>query len=194
MSDSPLVRLPNENKQHWQAVQDYARLGAGRSLLRLQERYLKDTGEPPTRSHQTLKQWSARFSWQARVDEFDAWADEQDEIAWAQRRREMKEADWADGGSLRDLGQRILREAPRFIRRTETALPDGNRLIVLALDAGLAIRALQAGSTLQRLATDEPTENTNLSGSALDAALARELGRLVDRAKTPGAGETAEAE
>ena len=56
-----------------QACNDWLRLGAGRSLPRLLERYTEvDQDIPPTRSIATLKSWSSRYEWQKRADTYDA--------------------------------------------------------------------------------------------------------------------------
>lgn len=61
-----------------QACNDWLRLGRGRSLPGLLETYttlLQDT--PPTRSIDTLKRWSSRYSWQERAEEYDALLEQQ---------------------------------------------------------------------------------------------------------------------
>jgi hypothetical protein len=58
------------------ACNDYLRLGQGRSFSRLLAKYADidrfGQEKPPTLSITTLKDWSAKFTWQARANEYDA--------------------------------------------------------------------------------------------------------------------------
>lgn len=178
--------LPQETRRARIACLDYVRMGPGRSLVKLLDRYRIGTGsvpeKPPSTRRTTLCTWSTDFGWQARASAFDADDQERARRQWEERRQAMREADWKQGDALRNLAQRILDEAPKFIKHRETTLADGRVVVTLQLDADLAIKALQAGSKLQRLATDEPTDTLQLSGAALDGIIARELARLADDA------------
>lgn len=57
------------------ACNDFLRLGPGRSLPLVLEKYTAQSqGKPPTKSLSTLKIWSMRFEWTARAREYDiAW-------------------------------------------------------------------------------------------------------------------------
>ncbi len=68
--ESPFEHLP----AHEQAFIDYYRLGSGRSLNRLVQKYLamKESGlSVPTVSLRTLLDWSAKYGWVERVHEMD---------------------------------------------------------------------------------------------------------------------------
>jgi len=179
----PWDRRAGETARAHAALMDYCRLGPARSLAKLLDRYQSANEPYTTRRLPTLAGWSSRFAWQERVAAWDMAEEEKRQALWEERRRQMLEADWSQGGKLRDLGDRILGEAPRYITRTETRRDDGSLVITLEIDAGLAIKAIQAGSQLQRLATDEPTEHVALSGAALDAVIAAELARLANSGK-----------
>ena len=63
----PLALAGGETQRANLALRDYALLGPGRSLARLVECYQTAPKPPPTRRLETVKDWSARFAWQARV-------------------------------------------------------------------------------------------------------------------------------
>lgn len=72
-----------------QACNDWLRLGPGRSLPKLLERYTEvDQVIPPTRSIATLKSWSSRYEWQERADVYDA----ESERRKNERRQEIMES------------------------------------------------------------------------------------------------------
>lgn len=60
-----------ETKRAIQACNDYLRLGPGRSLAKLLNRYQSGTEVPPTRRIGTLKTWSVSFGWQQRAAAYD---------------------------------------------------------------------------------------------------------------------------
>lgn len=67
-------KFPRESGRAVVACNDYLRLGAGRSLRRLLDKY--NAGDPdaaPVRSLDTLNRWSGRFNWQERAAEYDAY-------------------------------------------------------------------------------------------------------------------------
>ena len=49
------------------AFADYIGMGPGRSLASLCNRYQKSTKAPPTKRLETLKEWSTKYQWQARI-------------------------------------------------------------------------------------------------------------------------------
>ena len=98
---------------------------------------------------------------------------------------------------MRGLIDKALPHAEQFIRRQHTVIPAKNgqperEIITLSFDLTGLVRALAEASKLQRLATDEPTDNINLRGAALDAAIARELARVAHSSQA-GDAETAAA-
>ena len=65
--DTPLSRIPNETQKAHDALMDYFLMGAGRSLDKLVRKYTKSAPKPPTIHLTTLKNWSTRNHWQARI-------------------------------------------------------------------------------------------------------------------------------
>ncbi len=128
--------------------------------------------------------WSSTYEWVARAAVYDQHLAEQDRLLWEERRRAMREREWARGDALHDLVAQALPSATQFIHSQRSFIqgrdgaPD-REVITLSFDVtGLSRVSLDA-SKLQRLATDEPTDNiNNLSGAALDALLARSLAEL----------------
>jgi hypothetical protein len=129
-----------------------------------------------------INRWSSQHTWSPRVAAYDAALERaaraDREALWAQRRRDLAEADWAQGAELRQWVGDALREAPKFLRRTETettASGERIRVITLAMAAGPydLSRSLKLASELQRLATGEPTDITRVVEAELEAALDR---------------------
>jgi hypothetical protein len=89
------VRGERESDKAVQACNDYLRMGPGRSLEKLLGVYRGQTGakpgpeNPPTTRRNTLKEWSADYTWQARAATFDAAADERKTAEQEERRREV---------------------------------------------------------------------------------------------------------
>lgn len=61
-----------ESKRAVIACNDYLRMGPGRSMAKLLERYLSATETPPSRRLKTLKDWSVAYGWQGRATWYDA--------------------------------------------------------------------------------------------------------------------------
>ena len=68
----------NESSKAVQACNDYLRMGAGRSLAKLQQTYVNTSSEtkPPTSSLRWMQEWSRKFDWVKRADEWDAQEEE----------------------------------------------------------------------------------------------------------------------
>ena len=68
-----LARQAGESPKAHAAFLDYVRMGPGRSLRKLHERYCRQSDvEPPsdlapTKRLRTLQEWSVRFAWQKRL-------------------------------------------------------------------------------------------------------------------------------
>lgn len=67
-------RQESESDRAVQACNDYLRMGPGRTLPKLTQKYGKSRkkSEPPTDSYNTLERWSSIFGWPARATEYDA--------------------------------------------------------------------------------------------------------------------------
>jgi hypothetical protein len=170
-----LAQRAGEPDRAHSAFLDYVRLGPGRSLRKLLARYRGQTeGEPradfqpPTQRQATLEAWSTRWEWQARLTAFKAEQDTREQQRWEQRQREIREADWQTGTNLRTLAAQIFAQAPQFLKtsrkliRGKTGEPD-REVITLMLDVATAIRAIETGSKLQRLAAGMPDSHTEIT-------------------------------
>lgn len=187
----PLARYSGETVRQNEALQDYIDLGGGRSLTELLRRYRERTSAdpiPPTRSLQTLKNWSYANCWQARVARWLEIDNERRERVRDERRRALEDKDWRDGEALRQAVTDLLAELPRFKQRRVQTVTEGDetiKIITLALNTNVdqLARAAKIASELQRLSTDEPTANIQLGGAALLTSLTKELDALAASAE-----------
>ena len=123
-----------------------------------------------------LERWSSKFEWGRRAAAWDQVVEAQRVAKWTARVEELNEIDYQTGKKLRELAMAAFRAV---------AMED----VPLTAVADALIKA----SKLQRLATNEPTENTQLSGAALAAAIERELARVAGRSAA-GYADGAEAD
>ena len=65
------------------ACNDYLRMGAGRSLSKLTQKYQESNTKAPSKSFETIAKWSRRFGWVARAEQYDQQIEEQ-KTAYAQ--------------------------------------------------------------------------------------------------------------
>lgn len=175
--DDPLGRIEREEIKHSIALRDYASLGDNPTLPKLAAEYQSRTDDVPTRQLSTLKRWSTKFHWQARVAAHKAIKHEEREAEReaerSKRRQQLEDADWNDGERLRVIARSLIAKfADKANDKMKKAKWDD-------LDVTLAQvkELLKVASELQRLSTNEPTSNINLTGAALDAAIERELAR-----------------
>lgn len=171
--DDPLGRAKGETLRANQALADYWRLGPARSLAKLLESWGRfgddsESPEPPTRRLKTLKTWSAKFDWQARIQAATLLQQAADEAEWLERRRAVREADWRQAEVLRDLADKILAEAPRFVISGRTLIKgqDGEpdrEIVTVQLKLDLAIKSIETGSKLARLAAEMDSDRTRLT-------------------------------
>jgi hypothetical protein len=73
-NDAPLNRIKSETRKAHDGFMDYFLMGGGRSFSKLFERWERIREgtkpypkEPPCKRFQTLKDWSSKFQWQARI-------------------------------------------------------------------------------------------------------------------------------
>lgn len=86
--DTPLSRIKGESIKAHRALMDYFLMGEGRSLANLCQIYTEPMPEdPPTLHIATLKIWSSRYHWQARI----ARQMENDNTAILEQRRQAQE-------------------------------------------------------------------------------------------------------
>lgn len=160
----PLAPVRSETKRANEALRDYARMGAARSLRKLLAIYLQravnnDTTIPPTKSFHTIERWSYVFGWVARVNVFDELERRAADDLWKERRGKIREADFAVSEELRALADKIIAQGPAFIKTTrkrikgdkETGEPD-TIIVTMALDGKLMLDSLDLASKLQRRA------------------------------------------
>lgn len=108
--DAPLRRMDPENSAQIRAFTDFALMGPGRSLPKLQQRYEKQQQdfleysasptvwpstravplEPPTLSGSTLDSWSQRFKWQQRAGRHDEMQVELDRLEYEAQRAKVR--------------------------------------------------------------------------------------------------------
>lgn len=94
MTPEPLAGKPqpHETSKAILACNDYLRMGAGRSIEKLHNRYQTVTEpSPPTRRLPTLKGWSSRYGWVARANAYDAEIEQRKTAAIDEQRREVME-------------------------------------------------------------------------------------------------------
>ena len=152
-----------EPQKAYAAFLDYCRLGPGRSLARLLKRYQgvpePYPGLPPTTRLPTLKAWSSKHRWQARVEAWDTAQQAAEQAEWAARRKQIREADWQAGEALRALAAQMLDQTPQFLKTTRRLVKGQHgaadrEVITLALDQGTLFKAVELASKLQRQAAE----------------------------------------
>lgn len=105
-----------ESSRAVQGCNGYLRLGPGRSLYTLWERYSEyDQMLPPTANFNTLKNWSAKYGWVARAELYDA----EMEQAKNERRKEIMESglalDYERVDSLKELAAFLIGEIEKTV-------------------------------------------------------------------------------
>lgn len=165
-----LVQRKGEPVKAYTAFLDYVRLGAGRSLKTLLVQYRRvqseskaspDSGAtPPTLRLATLKTWSSKHQWQARLQAYIAERTRREQVVWEERRRDLQETAWQRGGELLGLADRILAHAPLFDgkkRRIRGQNGEPDTIVEsLALKAEVALKAIELAIKLQRDAAEVP--------------------------------------
>lgn len=203
------LRRVGETAAAFAAFEHYDRLGARRSI---REAYRASKGlQQGVRISVpgNWSRWSIENEWVARTLAHDLYLAEEDAAAWDERRRLMRERDWAQGDTLRTLFDESVRTARMFVtsstdleRGYPTIVDDKGKVIrqgradrqviTMAFSIVDLARVLLDGTKLQRLSTDQPTENiNNLSGAALDALIDRELDKRL--AELANGSQTANA-
>jgi len=164
-----LARRPDEPPKSHAAFLDYVRLGPGRSLRTLHAVYCdrSETGagpeKPPTKRLATLKDWSARFAWQARLKTYHQERQQHEQAVWETRRQALREADFTAGDHLRELVAQILAQTPQFLKTTRRVVKGGKgqpdrEVVTLGIDLDVMLKALKLASELQRQAADIPQQ------------------------------------
>lgn len=153
-------KLENETDKAYAAFMQYCRMGVNRSLRKLAKRMkgVQDGDNNSTNYWRQLGKWSSEYNWLERTSAFDAYYEALAQKRWERRQRKIRENDYSQAAELRKLATRIFAESPKFIkasRKVTERNEDGSPktvVVTLALDANLAINALNTASKLQRQA------------------------------------------
>ena len=159
----------------------YREMGPDRSLLGAYKLFLvaqNGEGEPgrnsrPVKAPSPWTRECERWQWKVRAEAWDMENIRRKELEWAERRRQVQEADFADGQKLRELVQEFVALFPQFreVHREEKPQPDGTMEVVITqrvnATMGQLAGALKTASDMQRVTTGLETERkeTKLSGS-----------------------------
>jgi len=132
----PLARAAPETRQANLALRDYAAMGPGRSLAALVNRHQTDPKAAPTKRLRTLKDWSRRFAWQARVEAVD--------VAYSKRLAEAELTERLAARRERIRHYEALRRVATEHLRSVRGRPEKARLGEVARAIDLANRGLAA--------------------------------------------------
>lgn len=109
-------RKDNESDRAVQACNDYLRLGAGRSLRKLVQKYSKTRrNTAPTDSLNTIERWSTDYDWKQRASLYDAELEAQRN---EKRRKEFEAGlalDYERVNSLKRLANRLEDELKQYL-------------------------------------------------------------------------------
>jgi hypothetical protein len=140
-----------------------------------------DSANPPTKSVKTLFQWSRWYAWEERKNLQKLIDQEAERQLWLERRAQARDLDWSQGGKLRDLAEKVIEEAPNFVKEW-TSLEDGMLVKYKALSTDALVKVAKLASDLQRLASGMETGRigVDLSKSA-DELTDEELAEIIRR-------------
>lgn len=183
-----LDRLENEPPKAYAALQLYASLGPYRSIRKAFKQW-KESGGTGALSYWMT--WSRKYRWVERCLERDEALAEIERQAWAEKAREVREHDYALGQKLRKLAAEILDEAQNFTRERRV-IENGQVVVYKTLDLSVSVKAAEAASKMQRLATGTHTESIQLSSKEIDQLIAIEMRRLFNGGEDPESDEAEE--
>lgn len=92
------------------ACNDYLRLGPGRSIAKLVQKYAEADQEAPSQSIGVVKGWSTRYGWQERASAYDADVERQKTAEISRLRSEGLAADYERLRELSDIYGRLRDE------------------------------------------------------------------------------------
>lgn len=171
--DKPLDRAKGESRKAAQALWDYANMGPGRSLAKLLELYQNSTKTVPTSAPtlvlNTLKAWSVRYDWQARVARWEVIERAAEADVWARRREEFREQALEVSELARDVALRLLNHPPVekvLVDQGEDGKPAVYQIKPMRWTLGHVVSLMGMSDRIGRLTLGEPTETTEqrLSG------------------------------
>lgn len=154
MNEVTVPQLPEETVKAYQALCLYLSLGSDRSL---ELTHQKRTESGLKSSLTTLKTWSVKYNWQARLKQYVLLEQAELMAKWQGRQEAVRQADYAQAVDLRALANKILSAAPSFVKASTSVKQQADGTIrevtTVALDGALMINAISTASKLQRLAT-----------------------------------------
>lgn len=162
-SSAPLEKMPQETSKANQALVDYAALGSGRSFAKLIERYQKVPKTCPTTRLNTLKGWSVKYEWQARVARQEELMQQEQVAQWDERVKELREREWKLSMSLMDKAEQMLKFPLAEKTVHEETSEDGKTIVKQIFNPSKwyfvdAAKVLRVASRVARLATNQDTE------------------------------------
>lgn len=189
--DNPLALAPPETLKANAALNDYALLGSGRSLSKLVEVYRSRPEGGPTTKLSTLKDWSGKYDWQARIARYDAAVQAEARAAleaqWLQRRAAERLDTFALGQELIGRAREMLKFPLAEIEtsRERRVAEDGTTVIEIVTVVQPArwslrdiARLADIGVKLERLALGEATERVAVDGTITINLTAEQIDQL----------------
>lgn len=120
-----LRQLPNETVKAYTAFLDYVNMGAGRSIRKLHEEYLRQTvGKPPTKSKETLEDWSSAHKWQDRLGQYLVELQTRQLLKQKERLEQFNENVWQTYTRFAELVQEAVQEYDKTKITKRTRVPD----------------------------------------------------------------------
>ena len=183
-----------ETQKANRALKDYVAMGSGRSLSKLYRRYTESSPEKaqsPTQCLRTLKNWSSRYDWQARLARWDELEREGEEEVWRDRRRKIREGEWSQAQTLLDRVEQMLKFPLAQIDRVDKTDADGNPLVITIVkpvrwsQRDIA-RFMQVSSELARLAAEMEQRRQALDVTSGGASLAQNVIAIIEHGAPNG--------
>jgi hypothetical protein len=110
-TNNPLAKIKDESVKANRALNDYALMGPRRTLVSLLARYTSDDNQP-TAHLETLKNWSRRHHWQARVARWQDIEHEQrqsaERLKWLERQVQVREESFELAQALQSRAREML--------------------------------------------------------------------------------------
>lgn len=193
-SDAPFARATWETQKANRALKDYVAMGPGRSLTKLHKTYTEyapERGDPPTQCLRTLKNWSSRYDWQARLACWDELEREGEEEEWRSRRREIRQGEWKQAQTLLERAGQMLKFPLAEGTRVEEYYEDGKpKAITVVKPVRWAqrdiTRFMQVSSELGRLAAGMEQRRGIVDLQSGGESLAQNVIAIIEHGATSG--------
>lgn len=123
------AQQPEEPDRWYGRFHRYLLMGSGRSLLgcvHAEEKAAKSPKKPSKTVPGAWKVAAEKWQWVYRVQEWDAWQWQQEEVIWQERRQQWREQQW-------DLAQRMKERAERMMSfpLTRKAVQEGDQPAII---------------------------------------------------------------